>query len=191
MGANGDTLDEATLVRRSRLLSQVLRHHPGRVGLALAPGGWVGVEELLGGLRERAGVNLTRAELAEVVRRNNKQRFAFDETGERIRANQGHSVAVDLELEPSTPPPTLYHGTGAGAAPAIWREGLRRMRRHHVHLAPDMVTARAVGRRHGPPVIFAVDAAAMAADGAIFYRTANNVWLVDAVPPRYLRVAEE
>ena len=104
-----------------------------------------------------------------------------------IRANQGHSVTVDLELEPVQPPAVLYHGTGYSAAETITREGLRRMGRHHVHLSSDRETARVVGARHGRPVVFAVDAAAMRAAGHLFYRSDNGVWLVDHVPPGYLR----
>lgn len=183
-------MDEGRLVRVSRFLSKHLRHQPGRIGLTLAPGGWVAVDALLAACA-RAGMPLARAELEEVVARNNKQRFAFDETGTRIRASQGHSVPVDLELEPREPPPALYHGTGAGAVAAIQREGLRKLRRHHVHLSPDVATAVMVGRRHGRPVVFAVDATRMRRDGFTFFRSENGVWLVDAVPPRYLRIVDE
>lgn len=182
-------MDEARLVRISKFLSKHLRHAPERIGLALEPGGWVEVDALLAACA-RAGLTLTRAELDEVVERNNKRRFAYDPTGERIRANQGHSVEVDLQLAPRTPPDVLYHGTGERAVEAIRREGLRKMRRHHVHLSPDVQTALVVGRRHGRPVVFAVDASTMARDGFIFYRSENGVWLVDAVPPAYLRVVQ-
>lgn len=185
--AHGTSMDERQLVRVSKFLSKHLRHQPERIGLTLEPGGWVAVAALLAACAAH-GMAITRAELGEVVARNNKQRFAFDETGERIRANQGHSVPVDLQLEPAQPPATLYHGTGAAAVAAILREGLRKMRRHHVHLSPDIATATRVGARHGAPVAFAVDAAAMSQAGRTFYHTANDVWLVDAVPPDYLRV---
>jgi putative RNA 2'-phosphotransferase len=181
-------LDDARLVRTSKFLSKHLRHQPARLGLTLAPGGWVDVEALLVACAAH-GMPITRAELDEVVARNNKQRFGYDETGTRIRANQGHSVEVDLQLEPVAPPAVLCHGTGQGTAEAIRREGLRRMRRHHVHLSPDVATATAVGARHGRPVVFAVDAAAMHAAGFVFYRSANGVWLVERVPPEYLRPA--
>lgn len=183
-------MDEGRLVRVSRFLSKHLRHQPERIGLALAPGGWVTVEALVAACA-RAGVPLSRAELDEVVARNNKQRFAFDESGTRIRASQGHSVPVDLELEPREPPAALYHGTGAGTVAAIQREGLRKMRRHHVHLSSDVATAVTVGRRHGRPVVFVVDAAALRRDGYTFFRSENGVWLVDAVPPTYLRIVDE
>ena len=167
-------------------MSKHLRHQPERLGLTLQPGGWVPVADLLAACA-RHNVPLSRAELDEVVARNNKRRFSFDSTGTLIRANQGHSVAVDLQLEPVEPPAVLYHGTGHGAAETITHEGLRKMSRHHVHLSGDRETARAVGARHGRPVVFAVDAAAMRAAGHLFYRSANGVWLVDHVPPTYLR----
>jgi putative RNA 2'-phosphotransferase len=178
-------MDEQRLVRVSKFLSKHLRHQPERLGLTLAPGGWVAVAALLAACAAH-GLPLTPIELDEVVARNNKQRFAFDESGERIRANQGHSVPVDLQLAPAQPPDLLYHGTAAGAVDAILREGLRKMRRHHVHLSPDIATAARVGARHGQPVVFAVDSGAMHRDAHRFYHTANDVWLVDAVPPRYL-----
>lgn len=173
------------LTRISKTLSYHLRHRPDELGLTLEPGGWVAVDELLAALA-RKGKAVTRAELDEVVARNNKRRFAFDATGTRIRASQGHSVEVDLELEPVTPPAVLYHGTSERAIAAIEREGLKKMRRHHVHLSADVATARNVGARHGPPVVLAVDAAAMHAAGVAFYRSANGVWLVDAVPPAFI-----
>ena len=179
-------MDDARLVRVSKLLSKHLRHRPERLGLRIAPGGWVGVEALLAACAA-AGFPLSRAELAEVVASNDKQRFALDPSGARIRANQGHSVDVDLQLEPATPPAVLYHGTGERAVASILAEGLRKLRRHHVHLSADRETARRVGARHGRPVVFAVDAAGLARDGATFFRSENGVWLVDAVPPRYLR----
>ena len=131
--------------------------------------------------------SLTRAELDEVVAKNSKQRFSVDETGTRIRANQGHSVEVDLQLAPAIPPDVLYHGTGHRAVESIRRDGLRKMARHHVHLSRDVETAQKVGARHGRPVVFAVAAAAMHGAGHVFYCSENGVWLVDEVPPEYLR----
>jgi putative RNA 2'-phosphotransferase len=122
------------------------------------------------------------------VARNDKQRFALDPTGTRIRASQGHSVAVDLGYAATRPPDVLFHGTVERFLPAILAEGLRPGNRHAVHLSPDPETARRVGARRGDPVVLRVDAAALAADGARFSRSANGVWLVDAVPPRYLVV---
>lgn len=110
----------------------------------------------------------------------------FQESGTLIRAQQGHSAPVDLELEPATPPATLYHGTPERNLTALMRDGLLKMRRHHVHLSPDEATARVVGGRRGRPVVLAVDAQKMHRDGHAFYRSGNGVWLVEHVPPRYL-----
>lgn len=173
-------------VRISKYLSKHLRHQPQRLGLELAPGGWVEVNRLLAAC-EQHGFPISRAELEAVVASNDKQRFSFDESGTRIRANQGQSVAVDLGLEPEVPPQILYHGTGHGAAEVIAKNGILKMARHHVHLSPDMDTATKVGARHGRPVVFEVDAATMYRDGHTFYCSSNGVWLVDAVPPQYLR----
>jgi putative RNA 2'-phosphotransferase len=180
-------MDPKRLVTVSKFLSKHLRHAPERLGLTLAHGGWVDVDELLAGCA-REGFPIRLAELKEVVARNDKQRFSFDESGTRIRANQGHSTAVDLQLEPATPPAVLYHGTPEKSVEQILRTGLKKMSRHHVHLSPTVPTAQAVGARRGRPVIVAVDAAGMARDGHTFYRSANGVWLVGEVPPQYLRL---
>jgi putative RNA 2'-phosphotransferase len=173
----------------SKFLSKHLRHAPADIGLTLRDGGWVPVAELLAAVK-RHGFPITEDELAHVVAGSDKQRFAFDETGTLIRANQGHSVEVDLQLEPTTPPAVLYHGTAERNAPVILQDGLLKMKRHHVHLSVDTDTAVKVGGRHGKPVVLSVDAAAMAADGFTFYVSANGVWLVDHVPARYLRVCD-
>ena len=172
------------VVRTSKRLSYVLRHRPDSVGLTLDAAGWADVEELL------AALGLTRAELDAVVAGNDKRRFAYDRTGTRIRASQGHSVPVDLGYEPAAPPEELFHGTVERFLPSILAEGLRPGRRHAVHLSPDVATARVVGGRRGRPVVLRVDAAALAATGAPFTRSANGVWLVPAVPPAYLSVAD-
>jgi putative RNA 2'-phosphotransferase len=179
-------MDDTRLVKVSKYLSKHLRHDPQRLGLSLAPGGWVEVEELLAACA-RNRFPVTRDELEKVVARNDKKRFSFDPSGMLIRANQGHSVDVDLQLEPVEPPGILYHGTGHRTAETIATSGLLKMARHHVHLSPDVATARKVGARHGKPVIFAVDAGAMHRAGHSFYVSANGVWLVEHVPPEYLR----
>jgi putative RNA 2'-phosphotransferase len=175
------------VVRVSKRLSYVLRHRPGSVGLELDDAGWAGVEDLLSALAAH-GLRLTREDLDTVVATNDKRRFAFDGTGTRIRASQGHSVAVDLGYETVDPPAELFHGTADRFLPSILADGLRPGNRHAVHLSPDVGTARRVGQRHGRPAVLRVDAAAMAAGGASFTRSANGVWLVDAVPPRFLTV---
>lgn len=135
----------------------------------------------------RHGFPVDRDELEEVVERNDKRRFAFDESGCRIRAQQGHSTPVDLGLEPVEPPPILYHGTGERALSTILENGLQKMGRHHVHLSPDAATAEKVGARRGRPVVLEINAEAMHRNGWGFYRSGNGMWLVDHVPPRYLR----
>jgi putative RNA 2'-phosphotransferase len=182
----GAIVNEERLVKISKYLARHLRHRPEQLGLTLAPDGWVPIHDLLVACG-RHNFPITRAELDEVVARNNKQRYSYDPSGTLIRANQGHSVAVDLHLQPAAPPEVLYHGTGERSVEAILHEGLRKMARHHVHLSPDLATARAVGARHGPPVILAVAAVAMQRDGHTFYLSENGVWLVDHVPPAYLR----
>jgi len=174
--------------RISKRLSYVLRHDPGSVGVVLDAAGWVEVDVLLSALA-RSGLRLSRARLDEVVAGNDKQRFAYDPAGRRIRASQGHSVRVELGLPALEPPAVLFHGTATRFVPAILREGLRRGKRHAVHLSADAVTARAVGARRGPATVLEVDAAGLAASGAVFSRSDNGVWLVDSVPPAHLRVS--
>jgi putative RNA 2'-phosphotransferase len=185
ISATFTAMDPKHAIRLSKFLSYHLRHHPGAIGLRLEEGGWVNVEELLAACTAH-GVPISPEQLTELVTGNDKQRFAFDEAGARIRAQQGHSVEVNLHLTPAVPPAVLYHGTAPGALPTIRREGLQKMSRHHVHLSPDEETARRVGARRGRPVILTIDAAGLHAAGGVFYQSGNGVWLVDAVPPQYL-----
>ncbi len=169
------------MIRLSKRMSKALRHQPERVGLTLDPAGWVSVTELLN------AIGITDEEMREVVRKNDKQRFTID--GDRIRANQGHSVEVDLGLAAATPPDTLFHGTIATFLDEILRDGLRPMTRHDVHLSPDRETARRVGARRGRPLILLVDAKTMHEDGHEFRLSANGVWLAQHVPAQYLRTS--
>jgi putative RNA 2'-phosphotransferase len=180
-------VDHKRRIHLSKFMSLVLRHEPEKAGLTLEPGGWVLVADLLAGAA-RAGVRFAPDELLAVVAACEKQRFAIDETGTKIRANQGHSTEVDLQLVPFDPPAELFHGTARHNLPAILRDGLLKMVRHHIHLSTDKPTATKVGARHGRPVVLVVDAARMHADGHVFYCSANGVWLVDQVPAQYLRV---
>ncbi|MFG1647762.1 RNA 2'-phosphotransferase [Amycolatopsis sp. NPDC049252] len=173
-------MNEKEITRISKRLALHLRHDPAAIGLTLAPGGWVAVDALLRALA------ITREQLDEVVETNTKRRYAFDETGTKIRASQGHSVEVDLGLPDATPPDVLYHGTVAKFLDAILREGLRPMHRHAVHLSATLDTARVVAARRGKPVILRVDAASMRAAGHTFQVSANGVWLTAAVPPEHL-----
>lgn len=168
----------------SKLLSKTLRHAPETLGLTLEEGGWVLVEALLIAL-EKKGHALDRAGLEEVVATNDKQRFALSEDGLRIRANQGHSVEVDLGYTAQLPPDFLYHGTGLQNRASIEAQGILRGKRHHVHLSADKETAIRVGSRHGKPYVFVVQAGRMANAGFVFYRSENGVWLTDFVPPDF------
>jgi putative RNA 2'-phosphotransferase len=180
-------MEPQRLVQISKTLSKTLRHKPERLGLKLSVSGWVSVQDLLQAL-ERKGFVLSHSELEQVVLQNDKQRFSFDASKQNIRANQGHSIAVDLGLTPLEPPAVLYHGTTHGNLPSILETGLTRMRRHHVHLSPDTQTALKVGSRHGKPVILEVAALEMHQTGLVFFCSENGVWLTDSVPPAFLRV---
>ncbi|SFJ54887.1 RNA 2'-phosphotransferase [Thermoflavimicrobium dichotomicum] len=173
-------------VRQSKFLSKVLRHTPEKIGIRLDKNGWVGVEELLDACRKH-GVLLDRETLVRIVETNDKQRFAFSEDGQKIRANQGHSVPIDLNLEPIEPPERLYHGTADRFFPSIRKKGLIKGNRHHVHLSKNPITARQVGKRHGNPVILQVLAREMYQDGYTFFKSANGIWLTEFVPVCYLR----
>lgn len=171
--------------KASKFMSLVLRHDPSAAGITLDGQGWAVIDELLAGMA-RNGFSITRGALDEIVAADSKQRYAISDDGRRIRANQGHSIEVDVGLAAVRPPDVLFHGTGSRSAQAIRREGLKAMSRQHVHLAPDEPTALAVGRLHGKPVMFRVDAARLVDAGGTFYCSANGVWLVTAVPPEYL-----
>jgi putative RNA 2'-phosphotransferase len=171
------------MVTVSKFLAKHLRHTPDDLGLALRPGGWVEVDELLQA-SARGGFPISYDELIECVETNDKKRFSFD--GDLIRANQGHSVEVDLHLEEREPPENLFHGTVERFLRSILAEGLKKGKRHHVHLSEDIETARRVGARSGPPVILRVAARQMHAHGLPFFRSANGVWLTDSVPTKYM-----
>lgn len=179
-------MNSTRLIKISKYLSKHLRHQPQRLGLQLEPGGWVSVEQLLTACHAHH-FPLGRTELEEVVIQNDKQRFSFDNNKTRIRANQGHSISVDLQLQPRIPPSLLYHGTSLSFVKLIQQQGLLKMSRHHVHLSKDIETAYQVGTRKGNPAIFQVDTMAMDQAGFTFYCSDNGVWLTDFVPPEYLQ----
>lgn len=177
---------DASLVGLSKFVSKVLRHAPESVGLRLDEAGWVDVDDLLAAAAG-AGVPLDRAALERVVAENDKKRFALSPDGLRIRASQGHSVAVELGLQPVTPPDVLFHGTADRNLDSIRAQGLVPGRRTHVHLSADEATAVSVGRRHGRPVVLRVQSGEMHRAGHPFFRSENGVWLTAAVPPEHLR----
>lgn len=173
------------IVKISKFLSLVLRHEPEKIGLSLDAAGWVSVDELLAACRQH-GKAITFEQLQDVVANNDKQRFSFSADGNLIRANQGHSVEVELGYESATPPATLFHGTAERFLASIKEQGLLKGERHHVHLSADIETATKVGQRHGKPVVLRVDAGKMQQDGFIFYLSTNGVWLTEHVPVPYL-----
>jgi putative RNA 2'-phosphotransferase len=172
-------------VRISKFLSLVLRHKPEEIGITLDEAGWVEVDTLLSACASHR-FSITRQQLETVVATSDKKRFAFSEDGTRIRANQGHSVDVELGYAPAQPPEILYHGTADRFINSIRRQGLIKGKRHHVHLSLTRQTAAAVRTRHGRLVLLEVRSGDMHRAGILFYKSANDVWLTDAVPPQYL-----
>ena len=177
------------LVKTSKFLSRVLRHTPEAIGLALDRNGWADIAELIEKAGER-GVTLTNELIAKVVATSDKQRFAMDASGRRIRANQGHSIDIDLGLEPGVPPEILFHGTAETSLTVIRVEGLKPGRRQHVHLSSCAETAFRVGSRHGRPVVLRVSAGQMHAQGHEFFLSTNGVWLTESVPIQFIALPQ-
>lgn len=174
-------------IKLGRFLCLVLRHHPEEAGIALDEHGWADVDTLLDGVCS-TGRQIDRETLERIVREDNKQRYSFNEDHTKIRANQGHSIQVDVELRKVQPPQYLYHGTATRFLSAIQAAGIKKMNRQYVHLSPDYQTAVAVGRRYGVLVVLRVDAGAMAQSGTTFFLSENGVWLCEYVPPEYFHV---
>lgn len=175
--------------RTSKLLSYVLRHNPAELDLELDENGWVSITRLISNANAK-GKDITRDLIEKVVITNDKQRFAISDDGKMIRANQGHSIEIKLDLKPSVPPAVLLHGTAEKNLGLITSSGLKKMNRHHVHLSECEKTASAVGRRYGKLVLLQVDTNKMISDGYEFFKSENNVWLVDSVPSQYIRVLQ-
>lgn len=173
------------LTQTSKFISLILRHQPEVIGITLDEHGWADVEELIAGVSRTHP--LTMELLEEIVDTDEKQRYSFNEDKTLIRANQGHSIPVDVELPELKPPAVLYHGTGGKYVPSIDRQGLLPKSRLYVHLSADRETAVQVGRRHGVPVVYTVQAEEMSKAGYPFYRSVNGVWLTKTVPAEYLR----
>ena len=179
---------DAAITRTSKYLSLILRHKPEVAGIRLDEHGWANVEELIAGVNKT--LPLTRELLEEIVRTDEKQRFSFSEDKIRIRANQGHSIQVDVELEELEPPEYLWHGTGEKYRDSIEKNGLIAKTRLYVHLSGDPETAIRVGQRHGRPMLFRINSGQMYRDGYRFFRSVNGVWLTKYVPAVYLQEGE-
>lgn len=169
----------------SMFLSYILRHQPQAIDLQLDSAGWADIDELIV-CASNHGTALKREDLLLVVQSNDKQRFAISPCATRIRANQGHSLDIDLALAPRVPPSILLHGTAQRFVDTIKTQGLQKMQRHHVHLTKDAKIAMAVGARYGKPVLLHINAASMHAQGYVFYLSQNGVWLVDSVPFEFI-----
>lgn len=180
-------MNEKRKTRISKFLSLILRHKPEAVGATLDANGWVEVETLLAACA-RNGNAFSRSELEEVVATNDKKRFAFNENKTKIRASQGHSIAVEIEFEEKKPPEFLYHGTAERNVKTIQENGLMKMRRHHVHLSDEVETAVKVGKRYGKPIVFKIKAGEMSVQDYKFFVSANGVWLTNEVPPMFLEI---
>lgn len=171
--------------RNSKFLSLVLRHKPETIGVQLDENGWIAIATLLNALQQQ-GKRISHQELLEICAACDKQRFKISDDGLRIRANQGHTVKIDLGLTPKSPPSVLYHGTASRFIGNIFRQGLHPGSRQHVHLTEDLYTAKKVGARHGIPAILKIDSAALLEAGQVFYQSENKVWLTAVIAPRYL-----
>ncbi|MER0437944.1 RNA 2'-phosphotransferase [Emticicia sp. W12TSBA100-4] len=175
-------MSNTNITQISKYLSLILRHQPQSIGLVLDPNGWADVDELL----NKSKLKFSFQQLVEVVEKNDKQRFILSDDQTKIRANQGHSIKIDLDLTPQIPPPILYHGTVEKYLDSIRTEGLKKMNRNHVHLSKDIETAQKVGNRRGIAIILKIDAEAMNNDKILFYCSENGVWLTDNVPTKYI-----
>lgn len=169
------------VIKASKFMSMVLRHKPEEIGIQLDSGGWADIDELIR-LANQNGVGLSRDLVVQVVSTSDKQRFITSVDGVRIRANQGHSISVDLDLTPRVPPDVLFHGTASRFIESIRVQGLLKGQRHHVHLSTDEATALKVGQRHGHPIVLKIFARRMHEAGSSFFLSENGVWLVDHVP---------
>lgn len=172
------------LTETSKFLSLILRHKPETIGITLDKQGWANVDELIAGINKTRKFDMNLLE--EIVRTDQKQRYSFNEDKTLIRANQGHSLPVDVQLDVAKPPQILWHGTGEKYVRSIEQTGLLPKSRLYVHLSSDRETANTVGKRHGKAVIYQVHSGKMQADGYTFYRSKNGVWMTKEVPVCYL-----
>jgi len=179
------TKSSKKLHQLSKYLSFVLRHRPDDLSIQLSSDGWANVEEMISAMNSQGKV-VTIDDLYQIVAQDEKQRYSFNSDKSQIRANQGHSIEIDLKLQPIIPPEYLYHGTAEKNIDSIREQGLLKRERHHVHLSENENTAKQVGARYGRPVILVIFAQLMNFDGHLFFRSDNNVWLTDEVPPQFI-----
>lgn len=191
-GANGKNKNEGDEVALSKFLAKILRHEPQLIGIDLDVNGWADVTDLIKKINQSDfQKQVTYADVRHVVDTDSKGRYEFSENGWSIRAVQGHSVEVELGLQPATPPDVLYHGTVAKNLQAIMSSGLQKMTRNHVHLSSDIPTATSVASRRGKPHILIIDTKKMIEDNVVFYKSKNNVWLTDLVLPKYISLLQK
>jgi putative RNA 2'-phosphotransferase len=176
------------LIKISKFLSLVLRHAPETIHLDMDKNGWVIIQHLIDNARTYKNMPLNKDLIKTIVETNNKQRFIISDDGEKIRANQGHSIPVDLGLESQIPPDILYHGTATRFLGSIMRDGLKPMKRQYVHLSRTEEIAISVGKRHGKPIVLYINAKGMYEDGYKFYLSENKVWLTDTAPLKYITI---
>jgi putative RNA 2'-phosphotransferase len=174
-------------VQLSKFLSLVLRHKPELIHLNMDANGWADIDELIKNANKYSNMCLTKDILTEIVKTNDKQRYIIDTEKNKIRANQGHSISIDLALEPQIPPDELYHGTATKFLESIMANGIKPMSRQYVHLSRTTEIAENVGKRHGEPIILSIDTKSMYENGYKFYLSENKVWLVNDVPKEYIK----
>lgn len=176
------------LKKTSVFISLILRHKPDVIGISLDEHGWANVQELINGINKTGKYSIDMPMLEEIVRNDNKQRYSFNEDTSKIRANQGHSINVDVELKKTVPPEVLHHGTGEKYVESINAEGLKPKSRLYVHLSKDVETAVTVGSRHGKSVVYTVASGEMHRQGYTFYLSENGVWLTKNVPVDFMKI---
>lgn len=174
------------LVKLGKYLSLILRHKPEVIGIELDKHGWANVDELIEGIN-KTGRFINEEILDEIVKTNNKRRYQYNDDHTKIRANQGHSINVNVDLQERIPPNPLYHGTALNYLDKIKQSGIKKMKRLHVHLSKDIETAKIVGKRHGQAVVLVIDTKAMVEDGFIFYYSNNGVWLCNDIDYKYIK----
>lgn len=175
------------ITRLSKMISYILRHHPESIGIKLDNFGYANVDELISNMNTKNRVHIDFNTLKYIVDTDQKQRYSFNSDFSKIRANQGHSISVDLQLMEKVPPNELYHGTATRFLDSILNEGITKQSRQYVHISSDINTALKVGKRHGKPVVLILDTLKMCQDGVKFYISDNGVWLCEYVAPKYIK----